>query len=66
MKSCWTSPNKLDIIFAVLFVRFIVFDQQMHCIFVNNDLFLIALLHVSMFAYYARDFLLMCAKVTSQ
>jgi len=34
------------------FVEFIIFVQQMHNIFVKNYLFLIALLHVSMFRHH--------------
>jgi len=42
-------PYKLDMACTVHCVDFHIFVQQMHNIFINNHLFLIALLHISIF-----------------
>ena len=53
-----TYPLCLDIAHIVQCVDINIFVQQMHNIFINNYLFLTALLHVSMFLSYAASTLL--------
>jgi len=51
-QSCICYDIYLDIVCTVQFLYFIIFVQWMHNIFVNNYLFLIALLHVFMFTHH--------------